>query len=259
MNYITEINAFYDWLETNSISDSAINLWHAMMAINNKTGWKKEFTVAILTLEGRTKLSKSSIIRARNQLKQSGRIDFKERKGNQSCVYNLIAFHTDTQSGTQSVTQTDTQYGTQSDTITKLKETKLNKTSLLEKETKANFSFRNELLKKGGLEKLVDDWLKVRKTKKATNSETAFAGFIKQVEVSKKEINDVLTICIEKDWKGFNASWLNNNQNLQNGKQYSSSGGANTNQGYKPASVNTEELVRELANDFEVGNVPGQY
>jgi len=219
MNYITEINAFYDWLETNSISDSAINLWHAMMAVNNKTGWKKEFTVAISTLEGRTKLSKSSIIRARNQLKQSGRIDFKERKGNQSCVYNLIAFHTDTQSGTQSVTQTDTQSGTQSDTITKLKETKLNKTSLLEKETKANFPFRNELLKKGGLEKLVDDWLKVRKTKKATNSETAFTGFIKQVEVSKKEINEILTICIEKDWKGFNASWLINNQNLQNGKQ----------------------------------------
>lgn len=140
MNYITEINAFYDWLETNSISDSAINLWHAMMAVNNKTGWKREFTVAISTLEGRTKLSKSSIIRARNQLKQSGRIDFKERKGNQSCIYLLIAFHIDTQSATQSDTQTDTQCGTQTDTIIKLKETKLNNL-LLEKEAKGKTKF----------------------------------------------------------------------------------------------------------------------
>lgn len=228
MNYIAEINSFYDWLETNTISDSAINLWHALMAVNNKTGWKTEFTVAISTLEGRTRLSKSSIIRARNQLKQVGRIDFKERKGNQSCIYLITAFHTETQIVTQSVTQSATQCVTQTDTITKLNKTKLNNL-LLEKEAKANFSFKNELLKNGGLEKLVDDWLKVRKTKKATNSETAFAGFIKQVEVSKKGINEILTICIEKDWKGFNASWLNNNQNLQNGKQFT----PNTKQAYK--------------------------
>lgn len=220
MNYILEINSFYDWLETNSISDSAINLWHAMMAVNNKTGWKKEFTVAISTLEGRTKLSKSSIIRARNQLKQSGRIDFKERKGNQSCIYSLIAFHTDTQSATQSATQTVTQSATQTDTITKLKETKLNKTSLLEKETKGKFSFLKNLIEFGSSENLAIDFLKVRQTKKATNSETAFNLFIKQVQISKKPIDEVLKICIEKDWKGFNASWLNNlqNKNSQNGK-----------------------------------------
>lgn len=221
MNYILEINAFYDWLETNSISDSAINLWHAMMAVNNKTGWKKEFTVAISTLEGRTRLSKSSIIRARNQLKQSGRIDFKERKGNQSCIYVLIAFHTDTQSATQTDTQTDTQCGTQTDTITKLKETKLKETSLLEKETKEKFSFSKKLIEFGGSESLVIDFLKVRQTKKATNSETAFNLFLKQVQISKKPIDEILKMCIEKDWKGFQASWLINlqNQNSQNGKK----------------------------------------
>jgi hypothetical protein len=90
---------------------------------------------------------------------------------------------------------------------------------LLEKETKEIFSFRNELLNKGGSEKLVDDWLKVRKTKKATNSETALIGFINQVNISKKGINEILEICISKDWKGFEAKWLDNlqNKNLQNG------------------------------------------
>lgn len=128
MNYITEINSFYDWLETNSVSDSSIVLWHALMHINNKCGWKVEFPVAISSIQNKTGLSKSSILRARNQLKQVGRITFKERSGNLSTVYKIVAFHTGTQSATQSDTHTVTQSGTQTDTIHKLKETKLKET-----------------------------------------------------------------------------------------------------------------------------------
>jgi hypothetical protein len=128
MNYIAEIKMFYDWLETNRISDSAIVLWHALMHINNKSGWKPEFAVAISTIENKTSLSKSSIIRARNILQQAGRIKFRSRDGQQSAIYSIVAFHTDTQSDTQSATQTVTQSATQPDTqsatITKLNETK---------------------------------------------------------------------------------------------------------------------------------------
>jgi hypothetical protein len=131
MNYIVEINLFYDWLETNRLSDAAINLWHALMHVNNKTTWKQEFAVAISTLELKTSLSKSSIIRARNSLQQAGRINFRSREGQQSAIYTIIAFQSETQSGTQSstqsATQTGTQTATQSVTISKLKETKPNK------------------------------------------------------------------------------------------------------------------------------------
>lgn len=126
MNYILEINAFYDWLETNPISDSSIVLWHAIMHINNKTGWKQEFAVAISSIQNKTGLSKSSILRARNTLQQAGRISFNSRNGQQCAIYSIIAFHTDTQSDTQTVTQTVTQSGTQTVPIPKLKETKLN-------------------------------------------------------------------------------------------------------------------------------------
>lgn len=146
MNYIKEINSFYDWLELNSVSDSVITLWHALMHINNKAGWNMEFTVAISTLQVKTSLSKSSIIRARNVLKQLGRIDFRERKGNQSCAYKILAFHSDTQNesqpDTEFVTQADTQTVTQTDTINKLNYTKLNNV-LLEKEPKGK-SLKNE-------------------------------------------------------------------------------------------------------------------
>lgn len=128
MNYITEINKFYDWLETNPISDSSIVLWHALMHINNKCGWRPQFAVAISSIQNKTGLSKSSILRARNILQQNGRINFISRTGQQSAFYSVIAFQTDTQSGTQTGTQTVTQSGTQTVPITKLNKTKQNKT-----------------------------------------------------------------------------------------------------------------------------------
>lgn len=90
---------------------------------------------------------------------------------------------------------------------------------LLEKETKnKNFDFRKKLMDFGFKEKLVDDWLKVRKTKKATNTETAFNKFIGEVQKANKDPNEILEICISKDWKGFQMEWLNNiqTQNYQN-------------------------------------------
>lgn len=90
MNYIKELNAFYDWLEINSLSTSGIVLWHALMHINNKAGWAKEFTVATSVLCIKTGLAERTISKARNELKQKGRIDWKSRKGNQSAIYTMM-------------------------------------------------------------------------------------------------------------------------------------------------------------------------
>ncbi len=135
IRYIDEINSFHDWLLTNSISASARLLWFALMHYCNKTGWKREFNVAISALELDTGLSKQSIIRARNTLQQCGRIIVRTRKGNQSSMYQIIpfAYHTGTQTDTQSDTlldtQTDTLPDTQADTIPRLDKTRLDKTS----------------------------------------------------------------------------------------------------------------------------------
>ena len=133
MNYIQEINRFYDWLETNQISDSARILWHGLMHTASRSGWKSEFAVAISVLELKTGLKKDSIIRARNILMQNGRITFKSRVGNQSALYSIISFCQEgaeslktTQSATQTASQTATQTASQSATINKLNKTKLN-------------------------------------------------------------------------------------------------------------------------------------
>ncbi|WP_368567514.1 replication protein [Acinetobacter baumannii] len=77
-------------------------------------------------------------------------------------------------------------------------------------DSKAKFSFVEELRKLGANDQLINDWLAVRKTKKASNNQTSFSCFESQLSKANLDINTVLRICIERDWKGFDASWLAN-------------------------------------------------
>lgn len=81
---------------------------------------------------------------------------------------------------------------------------------LLKKETKSIFSFERSLLEYGFDKNLVTDWLKVRKTKKATNTETAFKNFIAEIEQRTCNINEILEVCVEKSWSGFKWTWYDN-------------------------------------------------
>lgn len=72
------------------------------------------------------------------------------------------------------------------------------------------FEFKKELLKLGASEDLVNDWLIVRGNKKASNTQTAFNGFVKQVNDSGLDAETVLKICVDKSWSGFKKSWLSN-------------------------------------------------
>jgi|GEM_PF-2762806 len=92
MNYLAEINRFYDWLETNSLPKSAIALWNALMHTNNRADWKTEFAVAISVLELKTGFKRSELFKARNILIQKERIKCNSRAGNNSAVYQIIPF-----------------------------------------------------------------------------------------------------------------------------------------------------------------------
>lgn len=144
MNYIREINAFYDLVQVKQLSTGQIALWHALMHINNKCAWAEWFTAPNLTLELISGLSRKGIYNARNSLKQHGIIDFKSN-GTRATSYKLISLLNNTQGSTQDSTQDkktlqditqgttqdstqDTTQGTTQDsaTLNKLNETKLN-------------------------------------------------------------------------------------------------------------------------------------
>lgn len=151
MKYISQINAFWIWRESNPLGTSAIALWFALMDTANRAGWPRDFSVAISTLRSKTGMSKDAIYRARNQLQQKERLCYKERKGNLSTIYQLIPFEEEkshqfstgfftnvstnnqqnfpqvelaaefqTQSATQTATQSATQTATQTATNNRL-------------------------------------------------------------------------------------------------------------------------------------------
>lgn len=81
------------------------------------------------------------------------------------------------------------------------------KTETKENITPLAFSFYNSLINLGAEKQLVSDWIKVRKNKKLTNTETAFNKFVTQLNKSGYTINEVLEKCVEKSWGGFDAEW----------------------------------------------------
>lgn len=92
MDYMREINAFYVWVETNELSHPARHLWHALMHVANRAGWQVSLAVPMTVLEVKTGMNPQMIKRARNELKQAGRIDWKQRSGNQCAIYSIVQF-----------------------------------------------------------------------------------------------------------------------------------------------------------------------
>lgn len=147
MNYIREINAFYDWLEINELTKPAVLLWHALMHLNNKAGWRESFTVARSVIEAKTGLKKDAYYKARNLLKQNGLLDFKER-GTKATVFRLkpLSSVLQTTNETTSETRSQTTVQTRSQTVTKLNETKSSSSSTSEEEV---FQFYQQNIQNG--------------------------------------------------------------------------------------------------------------
>ncbi len=82
--------------------------------------------------------------------------------------------------------------------------------SRVEKEKKRIYDFRKSLIDLGVIENVVDDYLVVRKNKRLSNTETAFNKLKDEIEKSNVKANDVINICVEKSWGGFNHKWLDN-------------------------------------------------
>ena len=91
LNYISEINAFFEWTRENKISHSVVNLWITLMHINNRLMWREWIEVSTTELCNLTKLSESSITRTRKEMEQLGLILFHAKRGNPT-RYKIISF-----------------------------------------------------------------------------------------------------------------------------------------------------------------------
>lgn len=94
MNYIKEINAFVDWLETNPLEATTQTLWFHLMAIANKSGWPEWFAVANPLLMAKVGISENALNKHRNILEQKGRIEYKNQGKKKPGKYRIIPFIT---------------------------------------------------------------------------------------------------------------------------------------------------------------------
>ncbi len=100
MNYIAEINSFYNWVTFKSIPADAQALWHTLMQMNNRCSvcidgkyyWRTEFSIPNGTLASMLAFSIPQLERMRNRLIQAGRIVYKKGRGSQSGTYKIIPF-----------------------------------------------------------------------------------------------------------------------------------------------------------------------
>lgn len=77
------------------------------------------------------------------------------------------------------------------------------------------FDFKKSLLEIGVTPQVAEDWLKVRKAKKAANTETAFKRIKKEIEVSGLPADECIAIAVERSWQGFKAEWVDNYRRQQ--------------------------------------------
>ena len=78
------------------------------------------------------------------------------------------------------------------------------------------FNFKQAMLSAGFAADLTEDWLKIRKAKKAVNNERAFKIFLEQVQRTGQDKNAILALVVQKQWKGFEASWVQSAQQSHN-------------------------------------------
>lgn len=112
MNYITLINSFWNLAMMNPLSTGQVSLYFALLHICNRSNWTEWFQAPNQVLSVLTGLSRTGILRARNELKQRGLIEFKER-GTKATLYKLSTLSTlmsnSVQDGTQERVQDRTQ------------------------------------------------------------------------------------------------------------------------------------------------------
>ena len=79
MNYMQEVKAFNDYLETHRLTTGQIALWYAIMDIFNRCFWPKYISISSDSLRKRTGLSPNGLKNAREALIEVGLIQAKTR------------------------------------------------------------------------------------------------------------------------------------------------------------------------------------
>lgn len=207
-----------------------------LLSLADRAGEDHKAWPSIKRLEVDTKCDRKTIMKVLERLQEINLIRFtEETRGNGVKVYQLVGVRgreddlTSTKKGTSTKIGTSTKNGTSTSTKIGTATSTKNGTQNLSIEStnestniyKGKFNFANALVSQGADQKLISEYMEVRKAKKAVNSETAFKSLISEQQKSGLTLNQVLEHCVVNSWKGFKAEWVKNqNQPAQQNKPH---------------------------------------
>lgn len=90
MNYIAEILAFEQWLESHYLPISSQLLWYKLMYLSNKSGWSEWVVVDNLRLMAAVQMSReATFIKARDELIKAGLVEYRKGKKGSPNSYRM--------------------------------------------------------------------------------------------------------------------------------------------------------------------------
>jgi len=187
---------FRNWIDLLTLvnhSEQKVNIKGTVLTCN-----RGETLCSLETLSKRWNCDKSKVRRFLKLLESDSMIVLKSEQ----ITTRLTICNYDTYQGERNADETHMKHKRNASET----QMKPNKNEKNEKNNK--YSFLASLLEYGFDEKLSLEWMEVRKQLKAVNTETAFNSFISQVEKHGGDRNHILRKCVERSWKGFNANWL---------------------------------------------------
>ena len=191
-----------------------------LVVIRKTKGWNKESdSISVSQFMEVTGLSNRSVITACESLVEMGLLERSggERKLN---TYSVKAFEISQTGEKSSLDETgektsptgenfsQTGEKSSSDLVKKVHTQNNNKNTIQNTNKKTTQKNSLDLLAEFGIVgQLADDFITHRKSKKATITETALNGYKREADKAGITLEEAIAIAIERDWRGFNASW----------------------------------------------------
>ena len=184
-----------------------------LFVVRKTKGWNKESdSISVSQFMEVTGLSNRSIITACESLVEMGLLERSggERKLNTYSVKAFEISQTGEKSSSDKTGENFSQTGekSSSDLVKKVHTQNNNKNTIQNNNKKNTKKSESDLLAEFGIVgQLAEDFLKLRKAKNAPITETALKGFQREAAKAGISLSDAITIAIERNWRGFSASW----------------------------------------------------
>lgn len=191
-----------------------------LLVVRKTKGWNKEIdSISIGQFMEVTGLSNRSVITACDSLVEKGLLvrSGGERRLNTYSVKSFNIPQTGEKSSSDETGEKTSPTGenfsqsgekSSSDLVKKVHTQNNNKNTIQNNNKKNTKKSESDLLAEFGIVgQLAEDFLKLRKAKNAPITETALKGFQREAAKAGISLSDAITIAIERNWRGFSASW----------------------------------------------------